>query len=101
MDAKGRPGGLIVGWRNKSMLYKNTWVMENGLGLSFYSMELKSICVLVNIYGSYIKSEVFWHNLLSKKCIGKKNLILGGDLKFSMGLSESRGPCARDDSLTH
>ena len=73
-----------------------------GLGLcaSLFSLELNLDVCLVNIYGPYIDREVFWKNLLDLDCMKCEKLILGGDLNFSMGLSEIWGFRARSDSLS-
>lgn len=53
----------------------------------------------VNIYVMYEKRELFWNNLLSKHFLEKNNIIMGGDLNFSLGKYEIWGPTDRVDNL--
>ena len=54
----------------------------------------------INLYGPYIDREVFWNNLSVMDCFICPYLVFGGDLKFSLGLSEIWGVKARVDALT-
>ena len=62
--------------------------MGSGLCASVFSIELNMEVCFVNIYGPYIDREDFWNFLLKLNCLKCDKLILGGDLNFSMGLSE-------------
>ena len=42
----------------------------------------------------------FWNDLLSKSIMGSHNMVLGGDLNFSIGSTEAWGPAAREDPLS-
>ena len=55
---------------------------------------------LANIYGPYIDREGFWTFLMNLDCLKCEKLILGGDLNFSIGLSEIWGNRARMDPLS-
>ena len=74
--------------------------MGSGLCASLFSLELKLDVCLANIYGPYIDKDFFWKKLLEMDCMKCEKLILGGDLNFSMGLSEIWGFRARSDSLS-
>ena len=54
---------------------------------------------LINIYGPCTNRENFWTSLLSCSLLKAPHLILGGDLNFSLGISESWGPNASPDPL--
>jgi hypothetical protein len=55
---------------------------------------------ILNVYGPYLDRLPFWETLLKLKLLKAKNLILGGDLNFSLGEAETWGPTARPDPLT-
>ena len=74
------------------------WVF--GLCVSLFSTELKVDLCFVNVYGPYVERETFWNNLLDLECLKCAKLILGGDLNYSLGLSEIWGDKARMDSLS-
>ena len=40
MDAKGRSGGLLLGWRSHKFLLRNAWAMTSGLCVVLHSFEL-------------------------------------------------------------
>ena len=100
VDAKGKSGGLLVGWRNHFLLFLNSWAMDSGLYVALYSIELQMEICFVNIYAPYVKREGFWNNLFDFMNANCTNIIFGGDLNFSMGLSEIWGDRARSDCLS-
>ena len=57
------------------------------------------VFTLVNVYGPCSDREQFWNSLLTCSLISVPNLILGGDLNFSLGIAESWGPLASPDPL--
>jgi len=40
---------------------------------------------ILNVYGLYSDQDPFWASLLNKQLLRSVNLILGGDLNFSLG----------------
>ena len=36
VDAKGRSGGLLLGWRTRMFHFINTWVVESGIYVSLF-----------------------------------------------------------------
>ena len=40
LDAKGRSGGLLLGWRSHKFLLPNAWAMTSGLCVVLHSFEL-------------------------------------------------------------
>ena len=85
MDARGKSGGLLLGWRSRFFHSLNAWGVGSGICASLFSIELNLALCLANIYGPYSDKEVFWKNLLDMECLKCQKLILGGDLNFSMG----------------
>ena len=101
VDAKGRYGGLLLGWRTRSFHFLNAWAMCSGVCDVLYSIESQLDLCFINLYGPYIDREVFWNNLLVMECFRCPKLVFGGDLNFSLGLSEIWGDKARVDALTN
>jgi hypothetical protein len=56
---------------------------------------------ILNVYGPYQDRAPFWEALAKKSFFSHSNLILGGDLKFSLGNAELWGPNARVDPLSY
>ena len=100
MDSKGRSGGLLVGWRTRNFLLVNAWAFPSGLCVVLHSIELQLELSFINIYGPYSDRELFWTNLSGMECFKSPYLIFGGDLNFSLGLSEIWGDRAHVDVLT-
>ena len=40
VDAKGRSGGLLLGWKSCKFLFQNAWAMTSGLCAVLHSFEL-------------------------------------------------------------
>lgn len=99
LDAKGRSGGLAIGWKMTSCRLINSWGVSSCLGVDLYSQELNSEFRLFNIYGLYQNREVFWDCLFSLSLFSHEQIIVGGDLNFSLGSSEIWGPEAIPDPL--
>jgi hypothetical protein len=55
---------------------------------------------LLNIYGPNTDKIHFWNTLFKKYLMRSKNLIIGGDLNFSLGEEEIWGPSAHPDPQT-
>ena len=49
LDAKGKSGGLLIGWRKRIFNLVNAWAMESGLSASLYSIEMKEVYCFMNI----------------------------------------------------
>ena len=63
MGSKVKLGGLLLGWKVNSLLFKNVWAVYSCIGISLYSIELELNFHFVSIYGSYLEREVFLNNL--------------------------------------
>ena len=62
-------------------------------------METKLNLTIVNIYGPYTNRSEFWDSFKKSGFIKEINLIIGGDLNFTLGAHEIWGPKARIDPL--
>ena len=67
--------------------------------MDIISHEVNTELQLFNIYGLYQNSEVLWDKMFSLSLLSHEQVILGGDLNFSLGSSEIWGPRAIVDPL--
>lgn len=70
------------------------------LGLDLFSADLGTNLRVINIYGPCHQRESFWNRLLSLHILSAENTIIGGDLNFSLGYSESWGSSTQIDPIT-
>ena len=80
--------------------FLNYWAMDSGLYVALYSTEHKMELGFFNVYGPYIDREGFWTHLMDFVSLNCSKIILGGDLNFSLGLTEIWGDKARRDCLS-
>ena len=59
VDAKGRSGGLLLGWRTRNFHLLNAWAMTFGLCAVLNSIEWQLDLCFINLYGPYIDREFF------------------------------------------
>ena len=55
---------------------------------------------LLNVYGPYKDRQSFWDHIYKLGLLNLENLILGGDLNFTLGTSEVWGGRQTDDPLS-
>jgi len=53
---------------------------------------------LENVYGPLQDRVVLWDNLITRSFMKEEKFIFGGDLNFSLGISEVWGPHLHLDS---
>ena len=99
LDARGRSGGLEVGWKTSSIQLINAWGSEAVLGIEVFVADLGISLNVVNVYGPYLNRVPFWDSLLQNPLVSGDRLVLGGDLNFLLGHNEVWGPHAQVDSL--
>ena len=68
LDAKGRSGGLLLGWRTRLFHFLSAWAAESGLFASLFSIEMKEDLCFMNICVPYLYRERFWNNIFSLDC---------------------------------
>ena len=100
MDAAGRSEGVAIGWWQRQIHCNNIWGIHSGIGADFFSREANLNFSVLNLYGPYQSCLSLWEDLFGKSFWNKTNLIVGGDLNFSLGEAEIWGPNARMDELT-
>ena len=62
LDAKGKFGGLLLGWRIRHFQLLSVWAVDSGLFASLYIIEMKEVFYFMNIYGPYLDRVRFWNN---------------------------------------
>jgi hypothetical protein len=100
LDSRGHLGGLAIGWHSKSIQVINSWGFESGLGIKVFVEDLGRYFLVLNVYGPSQDRVPFWDSLLNKSFLKVEDLIMGGDLNFSLGSAESWGQRAHPDALT-
>lgn len=61
------------------------------LGMDIFSSELGRNFRIINVYTPYHNRVEFWNHLKQLSLMNSNNLILGGDLNFTIGHEESWG----------
>jgi len=100
LDASGRSGGLAIGINNRALRIKNTWGGKGFIGIDAYVLSMKLDLRLINVYGPCLDREAYWNTLLDSVLFQQDNIILGGDLNFTMGFCESWGHAAQVDPFS-
>ena len=98
MDSRGHSGGLAIGWCSRTIKVINDWGFDSGLRIKVFVEDLVSCITIINVYGPSQDRVPFWDNLFNKYFLENEDLILGGDLNFSLGEAESWGPIAHPDN---
>lgn len=96
----GRSGGLAFGFNPRSIRLDASWGSHGFLGADLFSIELGLTLRFVNIYGPCQQRENYWRQLLRCNLFSLDHIIIGGDLNFSLGFSESWGSSAQIDPIT-
>ena len=85
VDVVGRSGGLAIGWMTNQIRCENIWRFHAGMGIDVYSRDTDRVYFMINIYGPYQDRLPFWDRIFSMSWWNFPNLIVGGDLNFSLG----------------
>jgi len=101
VDSIGHSGGLATGIKGGRLKLLNLWGMKHALSMEVQSPEFGFPLMILNIYGPCQGRASFWNELLSKSVMRNHNLVIGGDLNFSIGNAETWGPSAKADSLSY
>ncbi len=99
LDVNGHSGGIVLGYNPRSIKLCNIWGDIEYIGADIFSFDLGTNIRLINVYGPFHDREIFWEHLLTSNILQPDNIILGGELNFSMGFSESWGHHAQVDPV--
>jgi hypothetical protein len=67
LDARGRSGGLVIGWLSRKIKPLNSWASESCLGLEVLVEGLGMTLKILNIYGPHTDMIHFWNSLFKKE----------------------------------
>lgn len=95
----GRSGGLALGFNPCTIHLNASWGGIGFIGMGIFSSDLGMDLKIVNIYGPCHHREAFWNHFLNLSIINPDNIILGGDLNFSIVYGEYWGINAQVDPL--
>eukprot|EP00253_Pinus_taeda_P008242 PITA_08242 len=90
IDALGRSGGLAIGILNKAIKISNIWGGRGFIGLDIYVLSMEMNLRIVNVYDPCSSRSPFWSALLESDLLKEDNILLGGDLNFSMDIPSAR-----------
>jgi hypothetical protein len=98
VSSVGKSGGLLVAW-NPNVFELQPYLCAGGILLTGSHIPDKRRICLLNVYGSCIGRRQFWEQVEAKGLLAQSDLILAGDLNFSMGIDEVWGATALIDPL--
>jgi len=90
IDVNGHSSGIALGYNPCSIKLISTWGGIGFTGADTFSTELGTDIRLINVYGPCHHREDLWEHLLASNILQLDNIIMGGDLNFSLGFSVSR-----------
>ena len=96
-SAKRHLGGLAIVWNPIMLCCQNSWGASFGIGLEIFEVEENLHLNLINIYGPCNGQVAFWESIQASQFLKKENVIIRGDLNFTIGTHEIWGPNARVD----
>eukprot|EP00253_Pinus_taeda_P018044 PITA_18044 len=97
LDAIARAGGLAISYNPRTINVSATWGSVGFIGMDLFSVELGETLRVINVYGPCQRREDFWQHFLGTNLTSVDQLIIGGDLDFSIGYGESWGLLAQID----
>jgi hypothetical protein len=94
-----KSGGLLTGWRKKSLKLLNSWSMSSVLGTHFFSREINFL--YSNIYGPYHDRKDLWKTFFQSSMISQYHVLIRGDLHFTLGDCKIWGSSTLRDPLSN
>ena len=88
VDAAGRSGGLLTAWNPFRGIFDIYKSVAGILLLGRFMHEAREIKIL-NCYGPYLDRIPFWNRIQSGGLLRERDLIIGGDLNFTLSAREA------------
>ena len=98
IKAKGLSGGILSGW-NPKLLNCKAFHTAAGILLKASLRSSPLELSILNCYGPYINRDSFWNSATTGGLLSLPNLILAGDLNFTLNASEIWGSKLQLDPL--
>jgi len=100
VDSIGLSGGLLSAW-NPRKDYFVVFLTSAGILLEGVIKDTSLKVKMINCYGLYADIVVFWEDIKRLGIFYEENLIMGGDLNFTISSREVWGVSMRVDPLQH
>ena len=82
-DASDLSGRLLAGWDCHLVCWKDFYSLV-GILLKANFKGLAETFTIINCYGPYTQRTSYWNNLVTGGLLGLPNLLLAGDLNFTL-----------------
>jgi len=83
-----RFGGLALGFSPHSINLKSAWGGKGFIGIGIFSADLGMDLRVINVYGPCHVQEAFWNQPLNLSITSPGDIIICGDLNFSIKFNE-------------
>jgi hypothetical protein len=97
LDSHGRSEGLLTGWNPSFTEFCSFGIMQVSLWKEYLNNQ--DSVKLLNCYAPYKDGDSFWNQLLVSRLLGEENLIIVGDLNFTLSAREIWGDQAQIDPM--
>ena len=87
-SAKGHLGGLAIGWNPSILHCVNSWGASFGMGLEIFWAKANLHLNVINIFGPFNNRVAFWESVQASQFLKGDNVVIGGDLNFTLGVHE-------------
>ena len=90
---------MEICWNQSTLHCTNFWGAPFGMGIHIFWAKENLTLNILNIYGLYNSRVTFWDSLQTSHLLRCENLVIGGNMNFTLGVHELWGPRARVDPL--
>jgi hypothetical protein len=100
IDPNGHSGGLLIGWNPNYAEFCSLGTNES----IFLEVTIKDFIEKMkqlNLYAPYKDKEIFWQPLVDSHLLSEEDLIVGGDLNFTISSQDMWGNSSRIDLLAY
>ena len=80
--------GIITGWRD-NVIVTNSFFVCSGMLIEVFSKGVNKSFKVLNVYGPYEEKRCFWDRIFNSSMIQGSNLIIVGELNFTLNSGDS------------